>query len=48
MFCSGDPTLSEHADEALTGFGDPWESMIGWLDNEPVDDIDDVIYGHKA
>jgi len=27
---------------------DPWDAMIGWLDDEPVDDIDDVIYGPKA
>ncbi|MGH3099052.1 MAG: ribbon-helix-helix protein, CopG family [Streptosporangiales bacterium] len=24
---------------------DPWEAMIGWLDDDPVDDIDAVIYG---
>jgi hypothetical protein len=23
---------------------DPWEYMIGWLDDEPVDDIDEVVY----
>jgi hypothetical protein len=27
---------------------DPWEAMIGWLDDDPVDDIDGVIYGSKA
>jgi hypothetical protein len=27
---------------------DPWADMIGWLDDDPVDDIDDVIYGPKA
>jgi len=27
---------------------DPWAAMVGWLDDEPVDDIDDVIYGPKA
>jgi hypothetical protein len=27
---------------------DPWEAMTGWLDDSPVDDIDDVIYGPKA
>jgi Ribbon-helix-helix protein, copG family len=27
---------------------DPWDAMIGWLDDEPVDDIDDVLYGPKA
>jgi hypothetical protein len=24
---------------------DPWEALSGWLDDEPVDDIDLVIYG---
>ncbi len=28
--------------------GDPWEAMIGWLDNEPIDDIDEAIYGPSA
>lgn len=28
--------------------GDPWESMIGWLDDEPVEDIDEAIYGPKS
>ncbi len=23
----------------------PWEEMIGWLDDDPVEDIDTVIYG---
>jgi hypothetical protein len=23
---------------------DPWEAMIGWLDSEPVDDIDQAVY----
>jgi hypothetical protein len=27
---------------------DPWAAMTGWLDDDPVDDIDDVIYGPKA
>lgn len=27
---------------------DPWDAMVGWLDDDPVDDIDDVIYGPKA
>lgn len=26
---------------------DAWEAMIGWLDDEPVDDIDAVVYGPK-
>jgi hypothetical protein len=25
--------------------GNPWEEMIGWLDDEPVDDIDEFVYG---
>ena len=28
--------------------GDPWEALIGWLDSEPVDDIDSVIYEQRA
>ncbi len=27
---------------------DPWDAMTGWLDDDPVDDIDAVIYGPKA
>lgn len=27
---------------------DAWEALIGWLDSEPVDDIDAVIYDHQA
>jgi Ribbon-helix-helix protein, copG family len=27
---------------------DPWDAMIGWLDDDPVDDIDEVLYGPKA
>lgn len=27
---------------------DAWEAMIGWLDDEPVDDIDEAIYGPKS
>ena len=23
---------------------DPWGAMVGWLDDEPVDDLDAVIY----
>lgn len=25
-------------------FEDPWAAMVGWLDDEPVDDLDAVIY----
>jgi len=28
--------------------GDPWDAMTGWLDDDPVDDIDEVLYGPKA
>lgn len=24
---------------------EPWQSVTGWLDDDPVDNIDDVIYG---
>lgn len=24
---------------------DPWEALVGWLDDDPVDDVDDVVYG---
>jgi hypothetical protein len=24
---------------------DPWQAIAGWLDDDPVDDIDEVIYG---
>jgi hypothetical protein len=24
---------------------DPWKAMSGWLDDEPVEDIDEVLYG---
>jgi hypothetical protein len=27
---------------------DPWDDITGWLDDDPVDDIDDAIYGPKA
>jgi hypothetical protein len=27
---------------------DPWEAMVGWLDDEPVDDIDEVLYGSRT
>ena len=26
---------------------EPWQAMTGWLDDEPVDDIDDVVYGPR-
>lgn len=27
---------------------DPWDAITGWLDDDPVDDIDEVIYGPKT
>lgn len=33
------------ASQAQGSSPDPWEAMIGWLDDEPVEDIDEVIYG---
>jgi len=33
---------------AAPGPEDPWEAMTGWLDDDPVDDIDEVVYGPKA
>lgn len=27
---------------------DPWSTMIGWLDDEPVEDIDEAVYGPKG
>lgn len=32
------------ANEPATS-ADPWSDMIGWLDGDPADDIDEVIYG---
>ena len=33
--------------EAILARGNPWEAMIGWLDDGPVDDIDGVVYRHR-
>jgi ribbon-helix-helix CopG family protein len=27
--------------------GDAWEEMCGWLDDEPVEDIDEAVYGPR-
>lgn len=27
---------------------DPWLALIGWLDSEPVDDLDAIIYEDRA
>jgi hypothetical protein len=26
---------------------DPWEAMIGWLDDGPVEDLDSVVYDRR-
>jgi Ribbon-helix-helix protein, copG family len=26
---------------------DPWEAMIGWLDDEPVNSLDEAVYGAR-
>jgi hypothetical protein len=26
---------------------DPWNALVGWLDDEPVTDIDEAVYGPK-
>lgn len=33
---------------SATAARDAWEAMIGWLDDEPVEDLDEAIYGRKA
>lgn len=27
---------------------DPWRAMAGWLEGEPAEDIDEVVYGRKG
>lgn len=27
---------------------DPWGAMIGWLDDDPVENIDEVVYGPQG
>jgi len=27
---------------------DPWESISGWLDDDPVENIDEAVYGHAS
>jgi hypothetical protein len=31
-----------------TASRNPWDAMIGWLDDEPVTDIDEVVYGPRT
>jgi plasmid stability protein len=40
--------LVEHVEPVEPRPEDPWDAITGWLDDEPVDDIGDVIYGPKA
>lgn len=30
------------------GADDPWAALVGWLDDEPVGNIDEVLYGKKS
>ena len=38
-------SLADRLTLADTAKTDPWEAMCGWLDDGPVTDIDDVLYG---
>jgi len=29
----------------LPAVDDPWKALVGWLDDDPVEDIDELIYG---
>lgn len=40
--------IAREVQPAAPSSRDPWEAITGWLDDDPVDDIDDVIYGPKA
>ena len=43
--------IRESLAERLTVDGtparDPWSAMCGWLDDDPVDDIDEFLYGPR-
>ena len=39
-------SLAKELGDEVPG-GDAWSALAGWLDDEPVDDIDDVIYGAR-
>ncbi len=40
-------TLAERLSVKDVKVVDPWEAMSGWLDDEPVEDIDEVLYGPR-
>ena len=37
-------TLAQGLTPAPAASTDPWQALVGWLDDDPVDDIDAVIY----
>ncbi|MGH7777430.1 MAG: ribbon-helix-helix protein, CopG family [Candidatus Dormibacterales bacterium] len=37
-------SLAKELGTAAPAGTDPWEAMMGWLDDGPVDDLDAVIY----
>jgi Ribbon-helix-helix protein, copG family len=37
-------SLAKELDRLRPG-SDPWTDMVGWLTDEPVDDIDEELYG---
>jgi hypothetical protein len=37
--------LARELETGGEGAGDPWDALSGWLDDEPVADLDEVIYG---
>ena len=41
-------SLAERLSIHDTASRDPWEAMVGWLDDEPVEDIDEIIYGRRS
>ena len=40
-------SLAAHLNVADRTADDPWEAMCGWLEDEPVEDIDEVVYGPR-
>jgi hypothetical protein len=40
-------SLAQRLSVKDAGSRDPWDAMVGWLDDEPVDDIDEVVYGPR-
>lgn len=37
--------VANHLGPTTPAVDDPWNALVGWLNNEPVDDIDELIYG---